>query len=123
MGMIRKASFTSIFPSNVLGPSCSTVLAMLSMDMYDSEQSAFSMPSLTLWPSGAERSTISLHFPGLCFLGMIPIGLEWNQGRVLGLSMHIRRPKDSSLSMYASTTAGWSDVESKFLDFCFNAWL
>ena len=35
-------SFTSIFPSNVPGPSCRIVLATLSTDMYDSEQRAFS---------------------------------------------------------------------------------
>ena len=43
IGTIQKASFTSIFPSNVPGPSSRTVLATLSTDMYDSEQRAFSM--------------------------------------------------------------------------------
>ena len=30
------------------------------------------MPSLTLWPCGLERSTISLHLPGWLGLEMIP---------------------------------------------------
>ena len=35
-----------------------------------------SMPSFMLLPSGAERSTINLHFPSLFFFGIILNGLQ-----------------------------------------------
>ena len=34
------------------------------------------MLSLILAPSGRDNSTISLHFPSLCFLGIVPSGLR-----------------------------------------------
>ena len=40
-----------------------------------------------------------------------------------GTLVCVRWPKVSSLSMYTSTTAGWSNEESKFLGFGFGVCL
>ncbi len=48
-----------------------------------------SIPSLTLYPSGDERSIISLHFPGLDFLGITPKGLIC-RGDIVAGSVPIR---------------------------------
>ena len=33
--------------------------------------------SLILDPAGEDKSMIKRHFPGLCFLGIAPMELEW----------------------------------------------
>ena len=51
-------------------------LVTLSSRRYSNEQSSGSIPSLTLWPCGLERSTMSLPLPGWLDLGITPIGLN-----------------------------------------------
>ena len=43
---------------------------------YNTDDHATKMPSLILAPAGEDKSTISLHFLGLCFLGIAPSGLR-----------------------------------------------
>ena len=35
------------------------------------------IPSLILDPAGEDKFMIIRHFPGLCFLGIAPMGLKW----------------------------------------------
>ena len=53
-------------------PSARTLAAMSSTVTYDSEQLSGSIPSLTLCPSGKDRSTIRCHLFSLPRLGMTP---------------------------------------------------
>ena len=59
--------------SCVPGPSSVTFSATCSTSAYKREHSAGSMLSFTLAPSGDDRSTMSRHFPWVCFFVMTPI--------------------------------------------------
>ena len=67
----------SILACRVPTPLAMISLAMVSMEVYDRLHSSLLIPSMTLAFDGEEKSTIDLHLPGLFFLGMIPIGLQW----------------------------------------------
>ena len=54
---------------------------MSSTDIYWTEKTSFGIPSLTLAPTGLERSSIRRHLPGWCFFGMTPKRLVWRLGR------------------------------------------
>ncbi len=73
------------------------------------------MPSLTLRSSGAERLTISRHFPGWLDLGITPNGLIWAVGSMWGGSGPAIRPKAHSFPRYSSTIAGLFRADSMFL--------
>ena len=67
------------------------------------------MPSLTLCLFGEDKSTISRHFPGLFFFGIIPIGLVGIlRGKIYGGSFIIR-PRDSSLCRCSEIMLGTDD--------------
>ena len=50
----------------------------LSTEAYEREHSSGSIPSLMLNPSGCERSTINLNFPGWPDFGIMPKRLIWS---------------------------------------------
>ena len=63
------------------------------------------MPLFTLWPSGDDRSTISLHLLGLLFLA----------AQLLSVGSSTMRPCSCSSRMYLSTTLGLSIADCMFL--------
>jgi len=70
----------SSFASNAPLLFCRVHLTTSSTETYDRLHHSLLMASLTLKLSGAERSTISLHFPGLFFFGMTSNGLKCKSG-------------------------------------------
>ena len=62
----------STFVSRVPLPNFSISVKAESIVIYDREQRAFGIPSLTLWPGGWDKSTMRRHLPGWCFLGITP---------------------------------------------------
>ena len=66
----------SILARSDPAPNDATTTATLSIDTYDSEQRAGSMPSLTLYPGGKDKSVIRRHLPVVCPLGTTPILLR-----------------------------------------------
>ena len=80
--------------------------------MYWSEHSSPLIPSLTLLPTGWDRSTISLHFPGWFNLGMTPKTLKW----ISGTSDHSKGPNSTpcflSTSKYSLITVGFPPLYS-----------
>ena len=75
------------------------------------EKGSFKMPSLTLWPNGLDRSKISPHYPGWCFLVITPKQLTWRFGIGEIRKGPATRPFSSSESRYWSITDGWGDAE------------
>ena len=82
-GSRRNALFISILASNVRWPCWMIPLMASSMVMYFREHKGLEIPSLTLWPLGWIRSTISLHFP-FWLLGITPNRLMCTCGTACG---------------------------------------
>ena len=76
-----------------------------SIETYATDDLSTDNPSLTLAPAGEDRSTISRHFPGLCFLGIAPRGLKWIFGDLTSC-LHIL-PSCTSHSRYCDITTGF----------------
>ena len=76
-GTLRKAWAISILASRVSGPICMTMRAASSTVTYFREARSFAIPSLTHLLGGCERSRMTRHFPGWCFLGITPKRLQW----------------------------------------------
>ena len=83
------------------------------------EQSSLEIASLRLQPYGEDRSTMRHHLLGLFFWGMAPkrINLSWivELLDVRKATLNIQS-RDTSMSMYASTTYGCSYAETRFLE-------
>ena len=86
-------------------------LPFLSTDVYWMEQKRESMPSLTLAPSGNERSVIKCHFLEVWPLGTTPSQLMYPISREKGPRM---RPAVSSTSRYRSVTSGCCSADGMF---------
>jgi hypothetical protein len=74
------------------------------------------MPSFTLWPSGDDKSRISLHLFCLPFLGITPNGLQCTPtaSATSGPNCAMRLCS-SSFSRYLDTTCGCSAADGRFL--------
>ena len=75
-GTMLYAQLKTSFANSVPTPRALTISTAWSMEAYCMEHMTDGIPSLTLWPSGEERSTIRRHFPSWCGLGIMPIGLQ-----------------------------------------------
>ena len=64
----------------------------MSTQVYDRLHESLSIPSLTLAPSGDDRSIMSCHLPGLFFLGYDSYGAAMD---TQGLSLASRKPNKS----------------------------
>ena len=115
-GMMRYAFRISILAICVYGPECKSAWAISSILRYLIEQWSGWMPSFTLSPSRKDKSSISLHLPGVWPLGITLKRLIWTGGsRSLGLNGPKILPATTSFSMYAETTSGWSSADGLFL--------
>ena len=83
-----------------------------SNDTYERLHHSLLIASLTLEPSGTDRSTMSLHFPGLFFFGMTPNGLKWIFFTSSENSTIL--PWASFADRYSSTTLGYCSAESNY---------
>ena len=103
----------STLASNVPWPNALTICTVSSNRVYWIDVKSWAIPSLVLWHSRKDRSTISLHCPGWD-LGTKPMGLTWHSGTRDWESGPIRRPAWCSCCMRVSTTAGLWFTEQWF---------
>ena len=109
-GTILYALWISIFAISVLLPSCSTTCATSSIPIYFSTLKPGSIPLLTLFPVGLERSTIRCHLPGLS-----PNRLIWMPGISSGEIGPTTRPNATSSCRYHEIISGCVLIDSKFV--------
>ena len=106
----------SILAKRVPRPSCIMKSIASSTRAYESVKSSPLMPSLTLFPAGCERSTISLHLPDLLRLGITPNLLTWRAGRGGRGKGPATLPRWTSRDKYSSTTWGFWRADCMFCD-------
>ena len=116
IGTFLYACWMSTFAIHALNPCIATSWAASSTLTYCSEHSFVSTPSLTLDPSGADKSTISLHFPG------VPLGITPNLficiepgGNMCCPKGPMTLPAAHSAIKYSDTTDGFCSADLIFL--------
>ena len=89
-----------------------------SMEVYFIEHWARSRSSLTLTPSGDDRSTINRHLSGRLCLGITPTGLSMKEGRERTASSEKQatRCRLTSCARYLSMMSGCSYADRSFLE-------
>ncbi len=83
---------------------------------YDSDVRRLCMPSLTLAPSGDDKSTMRHHLPSFGFpFGITPNRLVWMNGHSSGFNGPSTLPLLHSSARYSSTTSGCSMADAIFI--------